>query len=91
MDDDTRSYEPHVHTARFRDFRGEYTPLPYPGMTVDLTEDQQRLLNTILAMYNGKILDHLKDFEALYSEAVIFDDGLSLLESRCWMPLQWRQ
>lgn len=86
MDDDTRKYEPHVRTARFRDFRGEYTPLPYPGMTVTLTKDQQLLVNTIIAMYNGRIAEHRKDFEVLYSEAVIFSDGLSLVESKYCVP-----
>lgn len=82
MEDDSRDYEPHVRTARFRDFRGEFTPLPYPGMTVDLTKDQQRLVDTILAMYNGKIAENLEDFEALYSKSVIYDNGLAFVESR---------
>ena len=82
MNDDPRDYEPQVHTARFRDFRGEFTPLPYPGMTEQLTKDQERLVDTVIAMYAGTIAEHLNDFKVLYSTSVIFDDGLAYIQTR---------
>lgn len=79
MDDDPRKYEPHVNTAKFLDYAGEFTPAPD---SLKLKEDRQRVVDTVIAMYNGKIAEHLEDFEAVYAKASIYDDIASFADTR---------
>lgn len=81
MKDDPREYEPHVQTANFLDYRGEYTP--HPADSLQLPEDRQRVVDTVIAMYNGKISEHLEDFEACYAKESIYDDIMSFADTRC--------
>ncbi|KAK9900342.1 hypothetical protein P389DRAFT_192614 [Cystobasidium minutum MCA 4210] len=80
MKDDPREYEPHVQTANFLDYRGEYTP--HPADSLQLPEDRQRVVDTVIAMYNGKISEHLEDFEACYAKESIYDDIMSFADTR---------
>lgn len=79
-DDDPRQYEPHVTTGRFLDYRGEYTP--NPAASLRLPGDRQRVVDTVIAMYNGKIADHLDDFVAVYPKSAIYDDIMSFADTR---------
>lgn len=80
MKDDPRNYEPHVTTSRFLDFKGEYTPNPSVSKT--LSPDRKRVVDTVIAMYNGKIAEVLEDFEAVYAKESIYDDIMSFADTR---------
>lgn len=80
MDDDPRKYEPHINTPRFQDYAGEFTP--EPSVSISLSKDRQRVVDTVIALYNGKIAEHLEDFEAVYAKAAVYDDIMSFADTR---------
>lgn len=81
MKETAKDYEPHVTTSRFLDYRGEYTP--NPSESQQLPEDRRRVVDLVIAMYNGKIEEHWEDFEACYAKDSIYDDIMSFADTRC--------
>lgn len=81
MKETAKDYEPHVTTSRFLDYRGEYTP--NPSESRQLPEDRRRVVDLVIAMYNGKIEQHWEEFEACYSKDSIYDDIMSFADTRC--------
>jgi hypothetical protein len=81
MSDDPRKYEPHVDTSDFLDSNGEYTP--DSSKSIKLPQDRQRIVDTVVSMYSGKIESVLKDFEACYAKNSLYDDIMSFSDTRC--------
>lgn len=80
MESDPRHYEPRVDTTAFLDSNGEYTPSTQKSL--NLPPDRQRIVNTVIEMYNGQITDILDDFQAVYSKSSVYDDIMSFADTR---------
>lgn len=81
MGDDPRKYEPRIDASKFQDDAGEFTP--EPSESIPLSKDRQHAVDTVIALYNGKMAEHLEDFEAVYAKAAVYDDIMSFADTRC--------
>lgn len=75
-----RKYEPHVNTADFLDADGEYTPVP--AKSLPLPPERQKIVDTVIGMYNGRIKELAKDMERCYHEQSTYDDIMSFSNTR---------
>ena len=80
MSNDPKAYEPHVNTADFLDSKGEYEP--DPSQSVSLPADRQKIVDTVIAMYNGKMADNVQEMKATYHPKSVYDDILSFADTR---------
>jgi hypothetical protein len=69
MTDDPRKYEPRVVTSEFLDAQGDYTP--DPSKSVSLPPERQRIVDTVVALYSGKIASIPKEVEAVYAPKAV--------------------
>ena len=72
MTDDPRKYEPRVDTADFLDANGEYTP--DASKSLQLTPERQKIVDTVVALYNGKAADVVQDVIDVYTPRSVYDD-----------------
>ena len=72
MTDEPRKYEPRVNTADFLDADGDYTP--DASKSLQLTPERQRIVDTVIALYNGKAADSVQDIIDVYAPRSVYDD-----------------
>jgi hypothetical protein len=80
MSEDPRSYEPHVNTADFLNSKGEYEP--DASKSLSLPADRQRIVDTVVKMYNAQLDSCLEDYKATYHRSSVYDDILSFSNTR---------
>ena len=78
---DPRQYEPRIDTAPFLDDQKEYSPVP--SKSLSLPPERQKIVDTVIGMYNGRMKDLSGEMEEVYHEKSVYDDIMSFADTRC--------